>query len=97
MQALQLTWQDKTLAKRIDTKSRIPKNWILERSDIEEAKKQRRLTGPFFEKFFDDHELAIIRNDSVQLVEKIRSQQYTAVEVAQTYCHAAAIAQQIVS
>ena len=97
MQIFQESWQAKAKAKVTDMESKIPKKWRLERADLEEAKKQRKLTGPFTEKFLDDSEVAIIRNDSVQLVERIKSQQYTAVEVAQAYCHMAAIAQQSVS
>lgn len=37
----------------------------------------------------------IIRNDSLQLVQKIKSQRLTAVEVVQAHCRTAAIAQQI--
>ena len=90
------SWRAKAEAKVADTVSKIPNKWILARADLEEAKKQRNLTGPFIEKFLDDSEVAIIRHESIQLVAKIKSQQYTAVEVAQAYCHMAAIAQQIV-
>ena len=79
-----------------DMTSKIPKAWVLKSADLEEAKEQRKLTGPFIEKFLGDSHVSIIRNDSVQLVEKIKFRQYTALEVAQAYCHTAAIAQQIV-
>ena len=97
MQVFQQSWQAKAQAKVTDMKSKIPKEWTLGRADLEDAKQQRKLTGPFIEKFLDDSEVEIIRYDSVQLVEKIKSQRYTAVEVAQAYCKTAAIAQQIVS
>lgn len=80
-----------------EVRSRIPGNWTLEQEDLEMAKKQRKLSGGFFEKFLNDSDLGIISNDSMQLVAKVKSKHYTAVEVTQTYCKAAAIAQQIVS
>ena len=97
MQISQESWQAKAKAKVANMESKIPKEWTLEKADLDEAKKQRNLTGPFIESFLDDSEVDIIRNNSVQLVEKIKSQHYTAVEVAQAYCHTAAVAQQIVS
>lgn len=72
-------------------------DWKLDRADIDMAKKQRKLSGATFEKFLSNSDLDIIRNDSVQLVAKIQRKHYTAVEVTQAYCKAAAIAQQIVS
>ena len=97
MPIFQESWQAKAKAKVADMESKIPTEWILKRTDLEDAKQQRKLTGSFIEKFLNDSEVDIIRNDSVQLVEKIRSQHYTAVEVAQAYCKTAAVAQQIVS
>jgi amidase len=77
--------------------SKIHQVWRLEKAELDEGKKQRSLTGPFIERCLGNKEVEIIRNDSVQLVENIKSQHYTAVEVAKAYCHTAAIAQQIVS
>lgn len=75
-------------------RSRIPRDWTLEQADLEMAKKQRKLSGRFFEKFLSDTDLDILSNDSVQLMDKVKGRHYTAVQVTQTYCKAAAIAQQ---
>lgn len=96
MQTFQDSWQARAKAKVAQIHSRIPKEWTLDQVDLENAKNQRDLTGSFIESFLDDREVDIIRNDSLQLVEKIRSQRHTAVEVVQAYCRTAAIAQQIV-
>lgn len=97
MQIFQESWQAKAKAKVTNMESKIPKEWTLEKADLDEAKKQRNITGQFIERFLGASEVDIIRNNSVQLVEKIKSQHYTAVAVAQAYCHTAAVAQQIVS
>jgi hypothetical protein len=96
MQVYQMPWQAMAKAKVADTWSKIPREWILGREDLENAKKQRQLNGPFIESFLEEGELEIIRNDSVPLVEKIRSGQYTALQVARAYCKTTAIAHQIV-
>ena len=97
MQIFHDSWRAKAEAKVASIKSKIPDGWVLKESDLEMAKKQRKLNGRFFESFLDDSDLDILHNDSVQLVDKIKAQHYTAVEVTQAYCKAAAIAQQLVS
>ena len=96
MRIFQESWQARAKAKVTEIHSRIPKEWLLDEDDLENAKHQRDLTGPFIESFLDAREVDIIRNDSLQLVQKIKSQHHTAVEVVQAYCRTAAIAQQIV-
>ncbi|KAH0536017.1 hypothetical protein FGG08_007084 [Glutinoglossum americanum] len=95
MQTQQEAWQTLAKAKVAATKSEIPQEWVLGQADLEDAKNQRQLSGPFIEKFLDKEELEIIRNDSVPLVEKIASGQYTALQVTRAYCKTAAIAHQI--
>ncbi|KAI9779264.1 MAG: hypothetical protein M1839_007516 [Geoglossum umbratile] len=95
MQIYQTAWQAVAKAKVADTGSKIPREWILGCEDLENAKKQRQLSGPFIESFLEKAELEIIRNDSVPLVEKIKSGQYTALQVARAYCKTTAIAYQI--
>lgn len=96
MPIIQEPWKKKAESKVLDMKSKIPREWILTKADLEDAGNQRSLTGPYFGKFLGDRHVTIIRNDSVQLVEKIKYRQYTALEVTQAFCHAAAIAQRIV-
>ena len=96
MQIFQESWQARAKAKVAEIHSRIPKEWTLDQVDLDNARHQRDLTGPFIESFLTDREVDIIRNDSLQLVEKIKCQDHTAVEVVQAYCRTAAIAQQIV-
>ena len=91
------SWQAKARAKVADMKSRIPTEWILNQADLEKAREQRNLTGPFIEQFLTDDEKRITEYDSVGLVERIKSGQYSAVEVVRAFCKRAAIAQQIVS
>ena len=97
MQIFQDSWRTEAEAKVANIQSKIPHKWVLKQDDRDMAKKQRKLNGRFFESFLNHSDLDILRNDSVQLVDKIKAQHYTASEVTQAYCKAAAIAQQVVS
>ncbi|KAL8654303.1 MAG: hypothetical protein Q9210_001584 [Variospora velana] len=72
MRILHASWQAAARAKVADIHSRIPKAWVLSDIDLEKARKQRKLTGPFIEQYLDDNEKEIISEDSVRLVEKIK-------------------------
>lgn len=91
------SWQATARAKVEDIHSRIPKEWLLSDTDLERAKKQRNLTGSFIEQYLGDDEKMIVSHGSVDLVEKIKHGEHTALNVTQAYCKTAAIAQQIVS
>jgi amidase len=97
MQAHQEPWQAIARAKVANTMSKIPREWVVDQADIEGAKRQRQLSGPFIERFLDEGELEIVRDDSVSLVDKVKSGQYTTLQAVRAYCKAAAIAHQIVS
>lgn len=91
------TWEAKAKAKVAETKSKIPNEWRLNQSSLDKAKQIRKLSGAFIESFLSDEELSITRNDSTLLVEKVKTGEYTALQVAQAFCKTAAVAHQIVS
>lgn len=97
MRIRHLSWQAKARIKVAETKSKIPKEWVLKQADLEEAAQQGKFKGPFIEQFLSRGEKDIIRNDSLSLIEKLKSQRYSAVEVAEAFCRTAAITYQIVS
>ncbi|KAL9032918.1 MAG: hypothetical protein Q9180_006227 [Flavoplaca navasiana] len=88
-------WQTSAKAKVADIHSRIPKQWVLSERDLENANQRRSLTGPFIHQHLTIEEKKIIAHDSVQLVERIKHREYTAVDVTRAYCKTAAVAQQI--
>lgn len=90
-------WQAMAGAKVASTYSKIPQEWRLDAKDIERAKHERQLSGPFIEQFLTNDELAIVRTDSVPLVENLRAGKYSAVQVTRAFCKTAAVAHQIVS
>ncbi len=91
----QLAWQDRAAAKVADTAAKIPPHWRIREEDRGRAKKQKNLTGPFIESFLCENEIAIIRLDSVTLLEKLAAGTLKSLEVAKAYCKTAAVAHQI--
>jgi amidase len=90
-----LSWQDRAAAKVADTASKIPPYWRIRQEDRDRASKQKNLTGPFIESFLSQGEVAIIRLDSLTLVEKLATGRLKSLDVAKAYCKTAAIAHQI--
>ncbi|MCJ1270630.1 hypothetical protein MMC22_010527 [Lobaria immixta] len=95
MQVHQRSWETRAKAKVAETNSKIPNEWRLNQPSLDQAKQMKKLSGPFIESFLNDEELFIIRNDSTLLVEKVKTGEYTALQVAQAFCKTAAIAHQI--
>ena len=93
----QISWKDRAAAKVAETLSKIPRDWRISEEDRDRAKRQKNLTGPFIESFLSEKETAIIRLDSLTLVENLASRSLTSLEVASAYCKTAAIAHQIVN
>lgn len=86
MQVHQRSWETKAKAKVAETNSKIPNEWRLNQSSLDQAKQMKKLSGPFIESFLNDEELIIIRNESTLLVERVKTGEYTALQVAQAFC-----------
>src|SRR5436305_15250272 len=97
MMDYQIPWQHRAAAKVVETKSKIPRRWILGQEDLYRAAKQRQLCGSFIESFLDDKEVKIIRFDGATLAKKLESREYTSLAVTEAYCKTDAIAHQFVS
>jgi amidase len=93
--ATSTSWQEKAAAKRAATDAKIPQKWRLTQTDLDRAKEQVQLTGPFIQSFLAEAEREIVGHDAPTLV-KLTSKEYTAFQVAEAYCKTAAIAHQIV-
>ncbi|KHN96905.1 general amidase [Metarhizium album ARSEF 1941] len=89
------SWEAKAAAKRASTIAKIPPAWRLSTADLQRAKDERNLTGPFIRGFLTDSVNTITAKDSLQLVESLRRGHLTAVEVTTAFCNTAAVAHQI--
>jgi amidase len=94
--ATSASWQEKAAVKRAATNAKIPQKWRLTKADLDRAKEQVQLTGPFIQSFLAEAERDIVGHDAPALVKKLASREYTALQVAEAYCKTAAIAHQIV-
>jgi amidase len=65
--------------------------------DLDKARDQRNLTGPFIQQFLTPEDISIISKDSVDIVNEIRGRKLSAVQVTIAFCKTAAIAHQIAS
>jgi amidase len=90
-------WEAMAAAKRADTLSKIRPEWRLSSQDLEQAARQRDLTGAFIQQYLNRDDVTITSMDSVPIVDAIRSRKLTAVDVATAFCKTAAVAHQIVS
>ncbi|PGH19655.1 hypothetical protein AJ80_03810 [Polytolypa hystricis UAMH7299] len=89
------SWQEKAAAKAATTYSKIPQAWRLEQKDLNQAKQQVQLTGPFIQSFLGEKEKEIINHDTTVLAKKLASREYSAAQVTEAYCKTAAVAHQI--
>jgi hypothetical protein len=92
-----ISWEAQAAKKRADTLAKIRPEWRLSDRDLERAREQRDLTGPFIQSFLLPDEVSIVSMESVDIVDSIRHGTLTAVEVTNAFCKTAAIAHQIVS
>ncbi|KDB20646.1 hypothetical protein H109_07399 [Trichophyton interdigitale MR816] len=90
-------WEEKAATKRAVTLAKIPEEWRLTEEQIKDAKAQRQLAGAYFQGFLTDEEKKITGEESTEIVGKIKSKEYSALQVANAYCKAAAVAHQITS
>ncbi|KID87241.1 general amidase [Metarhizium guizhouense ARSEF 977] len=89
------SWEVKAAAKRAGTWAKIPPSWRLSPGDLQRAKNQRDLTGPFIRQFLPEDVNIITSKDSLELVESLRRGDLTAVEVTTAFCKTAAVAHEI--
>ncbi|KAK2867973.1 hypothetical protein FQN49_003291 [Arthroderma sp. PD_2] len=90
-------WEEKAASKRAVTLAKIPEEWRLTEEQIKDAKSQRQLAGAYFQGFLTDEEKEITSEQSTGIVDKVKNKEYSAVQVTQAYCKAAAVAHQITS
>jgi amidase len=88
-------WKALGQQKRDSVNALIPKSWLLT-SPLPSAAEQRDVTGKYIQQFLSQKEVEITESDAVGIVEKTTSGQWRAREVAEAFCHRAALAHQMV-
>jgi hypothetical protein len=89
------TWKELGQAKRDSVNALIPKAWLLP-TPLPPASEQRDVTGKYIQQFLSPREIEITETDAVEIVQKTTSATWKAREVAEAFCHRAALAHQMV-
>ncbi|KAI9818939.1 MAG: Acetamidase [Pycnora praestabilis] len=87
-------WQVHAKAKRDSVNSLVPEKWRL--AHVPTAAEQRDVTGDYICQFLSANEVKITETDAVGIVEKTTAGEWSAFEVAEAFCHRAALAHQLV-
>lgn len=90
------SWEIRAAEKRACVLGNIPPAWRLTAEDLQKARTERDLTGPFIRQFLTGRDNIITAKTSVELTESLRRGNLTAVEVTTAFCKRAAVAHQIV-
>ena len=88
-------WEVLAKEKRESVNSLIPKQWLLSKP-LPPASEQRDVTGKYIQQFLSPREIEITETDAVGIVKNISSGAWKAREVAEAFCHRAALAHQFV-
>jgi amidase len=88
-------WKATAAAKRQAILDSIPEKWRIQ-TTIPTVEQQKDVTGPYIQKFLSPREVEITETDAVGIAHQTASGSWTAVEVAEAFCHRASLAHQLV-
>jgi len=88
-------WKVLAKEKRESVSSLIPKSWLLP-TPLPSASEQRDVTGKYIQQFLSPRETEITETDATGIVKNTTSERWKAREVAEAFCHRAALAHQMV-
>ncbi|KAH8601218.1 amidase signature domain-containing protein [Bisporella sp. PMI_857] len=91
-----MDWQAQAKEKRESISALIPENWRL-KFPVPSAAKQRDVTGAYIQQFLSPEEISITETDAVGIVEKTTNGTWKSRDVAEAFCHRAALAHQLVN
>jgi amidase len=89
-------WEITARAKKGSVNELIPKLWTLKLSDIPPVGSLRDVSD-YIRRFLTPQELAITDSSANFILDKIRTAQWTALDVTRAFCHRAALSHQFVN
>ncbi|KAE9380775.1 putative general amidase GmdA [Stipitochalara longipes BDJ] len=89
------TWKELGEAKRDSVNALIPKAWLLP-GPLPPPTEQRDVTGKYIQQYLTPREIEITETDAVGIVKNTTTATWKAREVAEAFCHRAALAHQMV-
>jgi amidase len=90
------TWDVLGKEKREAVNALIPAAWRLS-TPVPSKEEQRDVTGKYIQQFLSPREIEITETDAVGIVSNTTTGRWKAREVAEAFCHRAALAHQLVS
>lgn len=87
-------WKTQAKAKREAIDNSIPEKWRLK--SIPSPEQQRDVTGDYVRQYLNKQEIEITETDAVGIVAKTTTGEWKAADVAEAFCHRAALAHQLV-
>jgi hypothetical protein len=88
-------WKELGEAKRDSVNALIPKAWLLP-APLPPPTEQRDVTGKYIQQFLTPREIEITETDAVGIIKNTTTATWKAREVAEAFCHRAALAHQMV-
>ncbi|KAI5918985.1 amidase signature domain-containing protein [Camillea tinctor] len=89
------SWKDAVDIKVAADNAKIPKEWLLDPSVINEAKNRQSIAGEFIESLLDDKTRQITSMDVIDLVQNMSEGKLKATQVVTSFCKRAAYAHQL--
>ncbi len=89
-------WQDAAHKKVQENLAKIPRDWLLSASVLDQAKSRRKIAGEFIEGLLDESTRAITQLDASALLQGMAEGSLSAVQVVVAFCKRAAYAHQLV-
>ncbi|PGH19255.1 hypothetical protein AJ80_04120 [Polytolypa hystricis UAMH7299] len=90
------SWEIAAKTKREAVLDLIPKEWRIQ-PPLPPAGELRDVTGSYIQQFLSPREIEITETDTIGIVQRTTTGEWTAVEVTKAFCHRAAIAHQLVN
>ena len=88
-------WKAAAEAKRNSVNNLIPEKWRLT-SPVPSPEEQKDVTGAYICQFLSEREVEITESTATEIAQQTTTGQLTALEVAEAFCHRAAVAHQLV-
>lgn len=88
-------WEALAKEKRDSVNALIPKAWLLP-FPVPTVREQRDVTGKYIQQFLSAQEVEITETDALGIVAKTTSGAWKSKDVAEAFCHRAALAHQMV-
>ncbi|KAJ0423035.1 amidase signature domain-containing protein [Aspergillus carlsbadensis] len=90
-----MSWESIASKKRAALQASIPPQWIIPAELLPPDDQADVTTFPRESGFFTGHELEITSTDAAEILKKVSSREWTALEVAEAFCKTAAVAHQL--